>query len=96
MSKSRLDYKYVARRIDPDDPQNLGDYLIYVSGEDHRSYHYASHDYPIREGKPRRRGRMINRSTLMPLDRGSRIYNDCLKAVERLHDEENVTAKREP
>lgn len=90
VTKNRLDYVYRAFRIDPNDSQNLGDFRISRKvetpyGSTYRSYHYASEDYHDR----RRQGRLINRSDLISIARGTRIYNDCMKAIERLIEEEN-------
>ena len=71
---------YTAHRIDPDHPQNLGDYSILRRYTEHgeactQMYHYNSST-----------GRLINRGAWsMPvISRGSRIYTGCVKAVERL------------
>lgn len=75
---------YVARRIDPNDSQNLGDYVIIRSYtkngcKDTQHYHYNS-----------KTGRLINRSAWhMPIiSPGSRIYNSCMKAIGSLITEE--------
>ena len=91
--RTRTAYVYVARRIDPNYPQNLGDFSIVRA--DYRSklpiadvryrpaqhYHYNS-----------RTGRLINRGGdyLPVISRGSRIYVDCTRAVGRLLAEEEV------
>ena len=71
---------YTAHRIDPNHPQNLGDYSILRKYTERgydctQMYHYNSET-----------GRLINRSAWsMPvISRGSRIYTGCVKAVERL------------
>lgn len=87
-----MGYVFVAHRIDPDDSQNLGDFAISRRvpeseaqryGATHHHYHYNS-----------RSGRIINRATwAMPvINNGSRIYRECLKAVERLIEEEKEVA----
>lgn len=70
---------YTARKINPNDSQNLGDYLIirtYTRNgyENTQLYHYES-----------KTGRLINRSAyhLPIITKGSRIYNSCMKAVGR-------------
>lgn len=75
---------YVARRIDPNDSQNLGDYSIVRSYtkngyENTQLYHYNS-----------KTGRLINRSAWhMPvITEGSRIYTSCMKAIGSLIAEE--------
>lgn len=75
---------YTARKINPDDSQNLGDYSIirtYTRGgyENTQLYHYDS-----------KTGRLINRSAyhLPIITKGSRIYNSCMKAVGRAMAEE--------
>lgn len=76
---------YTAHRIDPDHPQNLGDYSIARRYTEHgetrtQLYHYNSST-----------GRLINRGAWsMPvISRGSRIYTGCVKSIERLEREEN-------
>lgn len=81
MSKARKDYAYVAHRLGPN-PQNLGDYSIGRRDKDGLTlYHYNSAN-----------GRLINRGAwLMPhINKGSRIYQECVKAVERLNAEESL------
>lgn len=90
MTKNRLDYVYRAYRIDPNDSQNLGDFGISRKvdtpyGPTYRLYHYASADYYDR----RRRNWLINRSDLILISRGTSIYNNCMKAIDRLIQEEN-------
>lgn len=90
MIKNRLDYVYRASRIDPNDSQNLGDFRISRKvdtpyGPTYRFYHYASENYDDR----RREDRLINRSDLILIDRGTRIHNECMKAIDRLIQEEN-------
>ncbi|NKV28177.1 hypothetical protein GS921_00070 [Rhodococcus hoagii] len=76
---------YVAYRIDPEHPQNLGDYLITRQltvdewGGFRRSYHFNSTN-----------GRLINRNAwAMPvIQSGSQIYRECMKAIDRLKAEE--------
>lgn len=70
---------YTARKINPNDSQNLGDYSIvrvYTRNgyENTQLYHYNS-----------KTGRLINRSAyhLPIITEGSRIYNSCMKAVGR-------------
>lgn len=86
MSKGRTDYVFVAHHIDPNHPQNLGDFSIMrrlpAEGDGYRRtmhYHYNSQN-----------GRLINRGvTAMPIiNPGSRIYEGCVKAVERLLGQE--------
>lgn len=80
MSKKRTDYVYVAVRIDPDHPQNLGDYSIQRRTKyGWRSYHYNSQNR-----------RLINRMDwAMPvIQSGSRIYRECMRAIDRLQVEE--------
>ena len=85
MSKKRTEYAYVAHRIDSNDSQNLGDFSIRRllpadhGWRDRRFYHYNSVN-----------GRLINRGSMtMPvISNGSRIYRECIKAVERLLAEE--------
>lgn len=87
MSKARKDYVYVAYRIDPEHPQNLGDFGISRRivedefGGLRRHYHYNS-----------KNGRLINRGDwAMPvISGGSRIYQECVKAIERLKAEEEA------
>lgn len=93
MIKPRTDYKYIAYRLDTSDNQNLGDFGIRVHGEHHRFYHFASPDYPERPGAARRRGRLVNRGALVHIGRGSRIYDECMRAIERLKQEEAVGVK---
>lgn len=93
MPKDRREYVYVAYRIDPYDPQNLGDYAIARDPKgwgNRQTYHYGSVDYPAQEGRADRTGRIINRSAQnMPvISTGSRIWNECIKAVRRLQAEE--------
>lgn len=71
---------YTARKINPNDSQNLGDYSIvraYIQDgyEKTQCYHYNS-----------KIGRLINRSAyhLPVITQGSRIYNSCMKAVGRV------------
>lgn len=71
---------YTARKINPNDSQNLGDYSIvrtYTQGDYEKTqcYHYNS-----------KTGRLINRSAyhLPVITEGSRIYNACMKAVGRV------------
>lgn len=71
---------YTAHRIDPNHPQNLGDYSVlrkYIERGELRTqmYHYNSST-----------GRLINRGawSMPAISRGSRIYTGCVKAVERL------------
>lgn len=71
---------YTARKINPDDSQNLGDYSIvrtYTQGDYEKTqcYHYNS-----------KTGRLINRSAyhLPVITESSRIYNACMKAVGRV------------
>ena len=71
---------YTARKINPNDSQNLGDYSIvrtYTQGdyEKIQCYHYNS-----------KTGRLINRSAyhLPVITEGSCIYNACMKAVGRV------------
>lgn len=98
MRKPRKAYIYVARRIDdPTYSQNLGDFAIIRrlpdSPEGHpqrEHYHYASEDYPVGEWEFDRRGRIVNRGSLQQISRGSRIYAECIKAVERLIREEEA------
>lgn len=75
---------YIAHRIEPNHPQNLGDYSIlrrYTERGETRTqmYHYNSST-----------GRLVNRGAWsMPvISRGSRIYTGCVKAVERLEQSE--------
>ena len=86
MSKRRKDYAYVAHRIDPEDPQNLGDFSISrkmprrntSEWREYQHYHYNS-----------RSGRLINRAafTMPVITHGSAIYRECLAAVDRLIEE---------
>lgn len=99
MIKPRKEYVYVASRIDPEDGQNLGDFLVIRKlpvnawGERHtRWYHYASEDYNGFQSI-HRRGRIINRQDLRQLNRGSRIYNECIRAVDRLLEEERANER---
>lgn len=78
------EYQYVARRIDKNHSQNLGDYSItrrFSQGGYKRSfcYHFDSET-----------GMLINRSAefLPVIKRGSPIYTGCMKAIERLNAEE--------
>ncbi|QJS16594.1 MULTISPECIES: hypothetical protein [Corynebacterium] len=96
MSKQRKEYAYVASRIDPTTTKNLGDFHIRRKlptnewGEDwSETYHYASENYAGSHGVSRR-GRVVNRRSLIHITRGSRIHNECIKAVERLLEEENL------
>lgn len=94
MTKNRLDYVYRAYRIDPNHPQNFGDFGISRKvetpyGPTYRLYHYASEDYYRLRRRNRRRDRLINRSDLILIDRGTRIHNECMKAIDRLIEEEN-------
>ncbi|MEC4616287.1 hypothetical protein [Tsukamurella tyrosinosolvens] len=78
----REEYVYVARRIDPDHPQNLGDFSIFRRGNAKREswhYHYNSQT-----------GRLINRvyEAMPVITRGSAIYRECMAAVARLEAEE--------
>ena len=82
------EYQYVARRIDKNHSQNLGDYSItrrFSQGEYKRSfcYHFDS-----------KTGRLINRTAefLPVIKRGSPIYTGCMKAIERLNAEEGHEA----
>lgn len=80
MNKPREAYVYVAQRIDPDHPQNLGDFSVArLHNGGHLFYHYNSENE-----------RLINRgSWAMPvISKGTRIYWECIKAVERLQKEE--------
>ena len=93
MRKPRKDYVYVAYRIDPNHPQNLGDFRIRRVvrtpwGDEYRHYHYASEDYYPSSGEYDRRGTMVNRRALVPISKESRIYKECLRAVDRLLEEE--------
>lgn len=90
MTKNRLDYVYRAYRIDPNDSQNLGDFGISRKvdtphGPTYRFYHYASEDHYDRG----RRNWLINRSDLILIGRGTSIYINCMKAIDRLIEEEN-------
>lgn len=71
---------YTARKINPNNSQNLGDYSIVrtytQSGyEKTQCYHYDS-----------KTGRLINRGAyhLPVITEGSRIYNACMKAIGRV------------
>ncbi|NKS10092.1 hypothetical protein GS580_16575 [Rhodococcus hoagii] len=86
MSKPRKDYAYFAARIDPEHPQNLGDFSIsrrlpsvFEEYVHHRRYHFNS-----------KNGRLINRNdSAMPvIQSGSQIYRECMKAIDRLKAEE--------
>lgn len=85
MRKPRKDYAYIAHRIDPDNSQNLGDFAIvrWVNGKPQEEYHYGS------EQAPRREGRVTNRGTLRFQAPYGQIYQECIRAVERLLKEEN-------
>lgn len=94
MSKPRKDYVYVAQRIDPADTQNLGDFSIRRQlptneyGENWWvPYHYATDEYNGPHG-PIRQSRIVNRSSLTNITRGSQIYTECIRAVERLLKDE--------
>lgn len=84
MSKSRTDYVFVARRMDPSNSQNLGDFSVSRRSprrttserRDYQHYHYNSEN-----------GRLINRGALLVISHGSYIYRECVKAVQRLIDE---------
>lgn len=97
MRKPRTEYAYVAHRIDPADTQNLGDFSIRrqlptneYSENWTQTYHYASEDYdgPHDPQGPFRQGRIVNRRRLTNITRGSQIYSECIRAVERLLKEE--------
>ena len=94
MRKSRKEYAYVAHRIDPDNPQNLGDFSIIRWNQSENTprehYQYASESYTGR-GEDWWQGRIVNRRTLRQIGRGTRIYSECIRAVERLlsEDEDN-------
>lgn len=91
--KARTDYAFVAQRIDPKHSQNLGDFAItrkmpkMTTSErrEFQHYHYSSVS-----------GRVINRGSLaMPvITRGSELYVSCIKAVERLLEEEQQDASQ--
>ena len=88
MSKPRTDYVFVARRLDPHS-QNLGDFSVVrriprrttSERREYQHYHYDSAN-----------GRLVNRGALLDISRGSYIYRECVKAVQRLIDEEAVDA----
>lgn len=90
--KPRTEYVYVAHRLDTSDYQNLGDFGIrYRSRNDEysrRYYHYASPNYHNPEAPYRGTDRLINRLSLTPVTTGSRIYQECMKAIDRLIKEE--------
>ena len=90
VTKHRLDYVYRAYRIDHNNPQALGDFSISRKietpyGPEYRLYHYASSDYPYRW----RRNELTNRHSLILINPGSRIHDECMKAIDRLIEEEN-------
>lgn len=70
------EHAYIARRIDENDPQNMGMYSIYRR-KTGAVYHF----------NPRNQ-RLINRNSLaMPtITRGSMIWEGCMKAIQRLVD----------
>jgi len=86
MPRARKDYAWIATRIDPHGPQNLGDFSIHrcVHGNAVMYYHYNSDT-----------GRLINRNSwAMPvINHDSRIYRECMKAVQRLRAEERMTKR---
>lgn len=82
MAKPRLDYAYIATRIDPAHPQNLGTFAIsrWKDGYPLHVYHYSSLGSE----------RLTNRSAeAMPvIGKSSRIWRECMNAIERLRQEE--------
>ena len=70
------EHAYTAHRIDETHPQNLGMYSIYRR-KTRAIYHF----------NPRNQ-RLINRNSLaMPtIQRGSEIWEGCMKAIQRLVD----------
>ena len=80
----RTDYVYIARRIDTEHPQNLGDYEIYRRPTPNRpgaTYHYDSkHDWLRNRGA----------ENLNYVGRGSRIYQECIRAIDRLKRQEGT------
>ena len=92
--KPRIEYAYVAYRLDTNDPQNLGDFGIRYANRndeyDRRYYHYASPEYHNAEA-PNRGGRLINRQSLTPVMTGGPVYRECMRAINRLIKEEEET-----
>lgn len=77
MGKPRIEYAYVAHRLNESNPQNLGMYSIYRR-KTRMIYHFDP-----------RTQRLINRNSwAMPIiSRGSRIWDECMRAIQRLVDE---------
>lgn len=86
MGKPLAEYVYAAHRIDPDHPQNLGAYSIRRRIDEWTILMY--HFNP-------KNGRLINRASMsMPvISEGSRIYTECMRAIDRLHALEAVEAQ---
>lgn len=78
MTKAREDYAYVASRIDPQDYQNVGDFCIWCHELDPGDgYHYDSVN-----------DRLVNRGTLRTVRAGTTRHTQCMKAINRLLEEE--------
>lgn len=76
MKKARLDYKYVATRV--------GDGRFLIDRDDGKNK-YTFYIGTIEN----ERLNIMNRDTLILIEEGSRIYRECLFAINRLIQEED-------